>query len=218
MLKGFISVVSVNQRKWDNCHLLIRSEGVRQEGEMVHVSTRCLVCIGVLAARRVLFIRFKEKVGGKERRETERKWHTQREAERKWFTCKKKWNWSVTIQTMKGKLVYLVGGSTSCLQTPAPATAILLLHWGNVLPWRFLLPLPTWNQQLARPTLESRSKHEGGYGEILHLHIIIFVIMHLFLLTYIWERSEESKSLSFRSCPAFLLDIWFLNYKMMKCK
>lgn len=83
MLKGFVRVVSVNERKWDNCRLLIRSEGARQEGEMVYVSTRCLVCRGVLAAGRVLFITFKEKVGGKERRETERKWHTQKEAERK---------------------------------------------------------------------------------------------------------------------------------------
>lgn len=98
-----------------------------------------LVRTGVWAPGRVLFVQFREKEGGRVEEKKEERLNesdTQREAERKWFTHKKKWNWSVTTQTMKGKLVYFVGGSISFSQTPVPATTILpLFHWENILPW-----------------------------------------------------------------------------------
>lgn len=54
MLKSFISDVSVNQRKWDNRQLLIR--GRVAEREMVYGPPQLLVCAGLSAPRRVLFV------------------------------------------------------------------------------------------------------------------------------------------------------------------
>lgn len=90
MLQCCTSVVAVNQRKWDNCQLLIRGRAQRGDGA---VSTPALSVWAGLSAPMgrgrggVLFVRVREKErgtsGGEERRETKPERSPERESERK---------------------------------------------------------------------------------------------------------------------------------------
>lgn len=116
MLRCFIGVVSVNQRKWDNCRLLIRSEGARQEGEMLYVSTPVL---GVLAARRIPFIRFRERRDWMKVAHTERSWkeviHTQEKVKLK---CNH-WNYERQIGLPRGRKHLMFADTCPCHSHPS---------------------------------------------------------------------------------------------------